>query len=43
MYCKNWVVILLLILFFPVGLVLMWAKTAWSKNTKIIVTSLITV
>lgn len=30
--------ILLLIFFFPVGLYLMWAKTAWKKKTKIIVT-----
>ncbi len=36
--CKNWVVILLLIVFFPVGLYLMWAKTNWSKVVKIIVT-----
>lgn len=35
---KNWVVVLLLIVFFPVGLYLMWAKTNWKKNTKIIVT-----
>ena len=40
---KNWVVILLLIVFFPVGLFLMWAKTNWKNKTKIIVTVVIAV
>ena len=35
--------ILLLILFFPVGLYLMWAKTAWKKSTKIIVTIIVAI
>lgn len=40
---KNWVVILLLIVFFPVGLYLMWAKTDWKKKTKVIVTVIIAI
>lgn len=37
---SGWV-ILLLIVFFPVGLYLMWAKTNWSKAAKIIITVVI--
>jgi len=38
---SSGIVILLLFLFFPVGLYLMWAKTNWSKVAKIIVTVVI--
>lgn len=41
--CKNWIVVLLLIVFFPVGLYLMWARTNWKKNVKIVVTIFIAV
>lgn len=33
-YEKTWVIILLVILFFPVGLFLVWRKKEWSKNIK---------
>lgn len=42
-YKKNWFVILMLILFWPVGLFLMWKYSPWSKTTKIIVTVVIAV
>ena len=35
---SNVLVIVLLIIFFPVGLYLMWARTSWSKGAKIAVT-----
>lgn len=38
LYEKNWFIIVMLVVFFPVGLYLMWAKTNWSKAAKIIVT-----
>jgi len=38
---KNFVVILLLILFFPVGLYLMFKKSGWSKKSKLITTSIV--
>ncbi|MCH5296345.1 MAG: hypothetical protein J1E85_01600 [Ruminococcus sp.] len=38
---KNWIVILLLIVFFPIGFYLMWAKTNWKKVIKIVVTIII--
>lgn len=34
---SNGIVIALLVLFFPVGLYLMWAKTNWNKVAKIVV------
>lgn len=34
---SNATVIILLIIFFPVGLYLMWAKTGWNKTVKIII------
>ena len=37
-YQKNWFVILMLILFFPVGLFLMWKYANWRNYAKIIVT-----
>ena len=42
-YEKNWFIILMLVLFFPVGLFLMWKKAKWNKTVKIIVTALIVV
>lgn len=40
-YTKTWVVILLLILFWPIGLFLMWRyKKDWNKVVKIIITVL---
>lgn len=40
---KNVLTIILLIVFFPVGLYLMWAKTNWNKAVKIVVTVLIAI
>lgn len=37
-YQKNWFVILMLILFFPVGLFLMWKYANWRNYAKIIIT-----
>ena len=42
-YEKNWFIILMLVLFFPVGLFLMWKNAKWNKTVKIIVTALIVV
>ncbi|MEG2288147.1 MAG: hypothetical protein RSA17_09575 [Ruthenibacterium sp.] len=42
----TWLVILLLVLFWPVGLFLMWRGTSWSRTVKILVTvavSLVTI
>ena len=36
-YEKDWFVILMLILFFPVGLFLMWKYSKWHKTAKIII------
>lgn len=40
---KNALTIILLIVFFPVGLYLMWAKTNWNKTVKIVITVLIAI
>lgn len=40
---SNIVVIILLIVFFPVGLYLMWKKTDWKKPIKIVVTVVIAI
>lgn len=37
---NDFAVIILLILFFPIGLYLMWSKTNWSKAAKITVTAI---
>lgn len=37
-YQKSWFIVLTLIIFFPVGLILMWMHTSWNKPVKIIVT-----
>lgn len=42
-YTKNWVIVTLLILFFPAGLFLMWRYTDWNKNTKLIITGLLVI
>jgi hypothetical protein len=39
-YQKTSGIVALLILFFPVGIYLMWKHTNWSKNVKIVVTVL---
>ncbi|WP_196595203.1 DUF4352 domain-containing protein [Pectinatus frisingensis] len=36
-YQRSWFVILMLIVFFPVGLYLMWKDTTWSKKAKVII------
>ena len=36
-YEKNWFIILMLIVFFPVGLFLMWKNAKWHKTVKIII------
>ena len=40
-YQKTGFIILFLMIFFPVGLFLMWRHSIWSKNTKIIVSAII--
>lgn len=35
---KTWFIVLMLILFFPVGLYLVWKNPNWKKKTKIIIT-----
>ncbi|WP_020007421.1 hypothetical protein [Salinicoccus albus] len=40
-YKKNWFIILTLIVFFPIGLVLMWMFSSWGRTPKIIVTAVI--
>ncbi len=40
-YQKSWAIILFLIIFFPVGLYLMWRYADWSKLTKIIITAIL--
>ena len=37
-YQKTWGIVALLILFFPVGLYLMWKHASWNKTAKWIVT-----
>lgn len=37
-YQQSWGIILLLVLFFPIGLVLMWTSSSWSLRTKRAVT-----
>ena len=39
----NVIAIVLLIIFFPVGLYLMWARTRWDRTVKVIVTAVIVV
>lgn len=38
-YQKSWAIVLFLIIFFPVGLYLMWKHSGWSKLVKIIITA----
>ena len=40
-YEKNWFIILMLVLFFPVGLFLMWKNAKWHKTVKIIISVLL--
>ena len=40
-YEKNWFIILMLVLFFPVGLFLMWKSAKWHKTVKIIISVLV--
>lgn len=37
-YQRDWFIVLMLIVFFPVGIFLMWKYTSWKKVAKIIVT-----
>ena len=37
-YQKTWAIILFLIIFFPIGLFLMWKYSNWSKSVKGIIT-----
>ncbi len=37
-YEETWFSIVLLVVFFPLGLFTMWKYTDWNKNIKIIVT-----
>lgn len=38
---NSFVVILLLLFFFPIGLYLMWARTNWNKTVKIVISAII--
>jgi Bacterial Ig-like domain (group 2). len=38
-YQKSWVIIVLLVVFFPVGLALMWKNHSWKKSIKIVITT----
>ena len=40
-YEKNWFIILMLVLFFPVGLFLMWKNAKWHETVKIIISILV--
>ena len=40
-YEKNWFIILMLVVFFPVGLFLMWKNAKWNKTVKIIISVLV--
>lgn len=40
-YQKPWLIILMLIVFFPIGLYLMWKYSNWNKITKWIITGII--
>ena len=42
-YQKTWFIILLLIIFWPVGLFLMWKYADWKKAVKIVITVLVAV
>lgn len=42
-YKSNWFTILMLIVFFPVGLILMWANKKWTVATRIVVSIVIVV
>lgn len=37
-YEKDWGIILLCVMFFPVGLYLVWKKSDWTKRNKVIAT-----
>ena len=37
-YEKTWFIILMLVIFFPVGLFLMWKYSGWNKVVKIVIT-----
>jgi hypothetical protein len=39
-YKKTWAIVLLIIVFFPIGLVLMWRHASWSTTTKAVITGL---
>lgn len=39
-YDKKWVIILALLIFFPIGLIMMWRAPSFGKKTKVIVTVL---
>ena len=42
-YEKDWFIVLMLIVFFPVGLFLMWKYSKWHKKTKKIISAIIAV
>lgn len=42
-YKESWFIIAMLLVFFPLGLYLMWRYTRWSKFSKIIITILIAI
>ncbi|MEC1507114.1 hypothetical protein P9D42_15850 [Bacillus haynesii] len=42
-YKSNWFTVLMLIVFFPVGLILMWANKKWTATTRIVVSIVIVI
>lgn len=42
-YTRTWFIILMLILFFPVGLYIMWRRSNWSTAAKSVMTALVAV
>lgn len=42
-YEQTWFIVLILIIFFPVGLVLVWTNKQWSQKSKIIATVIVAV
>ena len=40
---KTWFILLMCILFFPVGLYLLWIKSSFNKSTKLVITSIVAI
>ena len=42
-YEKTWFIVLMLIIFFPVGLILVWTNKNWSQKGKITTTAVVAI